>query len=507
MISKINSASIVGLEAVPVEVESDISNGLPNFLIVGLPDKSVEEAKERVRSAVKNSNAVFPTKRITVNLAPADLRKEGSSFDLPVAVSIMAASGQIKVDDGDLFIGELALDGMLRKVNGILSIVIMARERGFKNIFLPLENEKEASAVEGVKIFPIKNLEELMMGLRGDINLRKVESNLDIKDFLNNEEDIQSDLDFSLVSGQEHAKRALEIAASGGHNVLMIGPPGTGKTLLAKAFTTILPKMTFEEMLEISRIYSVSGFLEPNKPLLTKRPFRNPHHTASRIALVGGGQRPKPGEISLAHRGVLFLDEFSEFPKAVLEVLRQPLEDGKITISRASASLTYPSVFILIAASNPCPCGYLGDESKECVCSNSQIINYSKKISGPIMDRIDIHIRVPRVKYDKLRDNRSAESSFMIRERVEKARDIQVSRFANKKITSNAEMGVREIKDFCIVDSDTESILKQAVDNLSISVRGYHKILKLARTIADLENEDNIKQYHVTEAIQYRQAS
>lgn len=505
MISKINSAAVVGLDAVPVEVEVDIGAGLPNFLMVGLPDKSVAEAKERVRSAIKNSNARFPTKRITVNLAPADLKKEGSSHDLPIAVSILVSSGQIQTGEKDLFVGELALDGTLRKAPGILPILLMAKEKGIKRVFLPKENAGEASIISGVIIYPINNLDELIKGLRGDLSFKEIQK-IDLKNLIEKDSTYNlEDLDMAYVSGQEHVKRALEIAASGGHNIFMVGPPGTGKTLLAKTFTTILPKMTLDEVLEVSKIYSVSGFLESKSPFLIKRPFRSPHHTASNIALVGGGQWPKPGEISLAHRGVLFLDEFSEFPKIVLEVLRQPLEDGKVTISRASGSLTYPSSFILIAASNPCPCGYYGDPIKECTCSNGQIVKYSKKISGPLLDRIDLYVKVPRIKFDKLKRAESAESSQKIRERVENARSIQQKRFEGKKAKTNSEMGISDIKNYCQIDKDTENILKEAVEKLAISARGYHKILKLARTIADLENQEKIEKKDVAEAIQYRQ--
>lgn len=505
MISKINSAGVSGLEAVPVEVEVDIGAGLPNLLIVGLPDKSVEEAKERVRSAIKNSNARFPTKRITVNLAPADLRKQGSSYDLPIATALLSSSGQIKIGEKDLFIGELALDGTLRKIDGILPIVFLCKERGIERLFLPEENAKEASIMKEVDVYPIKSLEDLIRGLRGDTSL-KTEKKIDINDLLSQGEELYlNDLDMAFISGQEHVKRALEIAAAGGHNILMTGPPGTGKTLLAKAFTTILPKMTFDEILEVSKIYSVVGFLESKTPLLLKRPFRNPHHTASNIALVGGGQWPKPGEISLAHRGVLFLDEFSEFPKSVLEVLRQPLEDGKVTISRASGSLAFPSTFILVAASNPCPCGYFGDEIKECTCSNAQIIKYNKKISGPLLDRIDLYVKVPRISYEKLKKIEGQETSKIIRQRVEKARGIQRGRFKETKLKTNSEMGIKEIKKFCLIDDNTEEILKEAVNRLAISARGFHKILKLARTIADLEDRETIEKRDVAEAIQYRQ--
>jgi len=504
MISKAKSAAIIGLDAVPVDVEVDIGGGLPNFLIVGLPDKSVEEAKERVRSAIKNSKANFPGRRITVNLAPADLRKEGSSYDLPIAMAILNCTNQLKIDNSDLFVGELALDGSLRKIDGVLSIVLLAKKEGTRRVFLPRDNAREASIIKEVDIYPVENLKELIFGLRGEVEL-KTEKKVRVDDFLKDAPEEISDLDMSFVSGQEHVKRALEIAAAGGHNIFMVGPPGTGKTLLARTFTTILPKMSLDEILEVSKIYSVSGFLEAENPLLIKRPFRNPHHTASNIALVGGGQWPKPGEISLAHRGVLFLDEFPEFPKSVLEVLRQPLEDGKVTISRASGSLTYPSKFILIAASNPCPCGYYGDPIKECTCSNAQIIKYTKRVSGPLLDRIDLYVEVPRVKYEKLRKTEGAESSLTIRERIEEARKIQLERFRGSKTKINSEMGIKEIKRFCEIDDGTESLLKEAVERLAISARGFHKILKLARTIADLDNREGIEKQDVAEAIQYRQ--
>lgn len=504
MISRIYSSTIIGLEALPIEIEVDIGGGLPNFIIVGLPDKSVEESKERVKSAIKNSNANFPSRRIIVNLAPANLKKEGSLFDLPIAVSILSCSGQIKTNKDDLFIGELALDGSLRKVSGILPIVIMAKERGFKRLFLPFENAKEASVVKEVDIYPLKNIEELILGLRGDISL-SLEKPFKSEEIDFNQEEYLEGVDFSYISGQENAKRALEIAAAGGHNILMVGPPGTGKTLLAKAFTTILPKMNFEEILEVSKIYSVSGFLDRKNPLFFQRPFRNPHHTSSHIALVGGGQWPKPGEISLSHRGVLFLDEFSEFPKTAIEVLRQPLEDGKVTISRASGSLTYPSSFTLVAASNPCPCGYYGDDVRDCSCSATQVLNYSKKISGPLLDRIDLYIKVPRLDYDKLRNRTKNELSSGIRKRVEKARDIQAKRFNVKKTKINSEMNIKDIDNFCTIDKDTEELLRNAVNKMALSGRSFHKILKVARTIADLELRENILLTDVAEALQYRQ--
>ena len=505
MVSKIYSASILGLDAIPVEVETDLGQGLPNFLIVGLPDKSVEESKERVKSAIKNSGFKFPQRKITVNLAPADLRKEGSLYDLPIAVSLLEASSQVKTKNTDLFVGELSLDGQLRPINGILPIVLMAKEKGFKRIFLPLKNTKEASVINELEIYPLSSLAELINGLTAKTRLKRLKNT-----FINysneDESSFESLPDMSNIAGQENAKRALEVAASGGHNLFMSGPPGTGKTLLAKAFVGILPKMTFEEALETSKIYSVSGLLKPGKPLVFSRPFRNPHHTASHIALVGGGQWPKPGEISLAHRGVLFLDEFPEFPSSVLEVLRQPLEERSITISRASGSLTYPSSFILLAAANPCPCGYLGDEQKECTCLPSQILRYNKKISGPLLDRIDLFVKVPKVKFEKLDKDFSAETSPKIRQRVEKARDIQNKRFNKSNIFSNAEMSVREIKMFCQIDSQTKNLLKEAMDSFGLSARSFHKILKIARTIADLDERQDIKLEDVAEALQYRQS-
>lgn len=505
MISKVKSAAISGLDAVPIDIEIDIGSGLPVFMIVGLPDKSVEESRERVKSAIKNSKLKFPSRKITVNLAPADLKKEGSLFDLPIAVSIVASSdNDLKIESSDMFIGELSLSGEVKRVNGILPIAVMAKNLGIRRLFVPSENAIEASFVRGAEVYPVASFSELISGLKKELPLKRIKTisldNIYTKIDNNN---IDS-FDISLISGQEHAKRALEIAASGGHNIFLFGPPGTGKTLLAKAFSSILPKMSFDEILEVSKIYSISGLLSKNKPLLLTRPVRNPHHTASHIALVGGGQNPKPGEISLSHRGVLFLDEFPEFPSSVLEVLREPLEERKITISRASGRVTYPSNFILVAAANPCPCGYYQDEEKECVCSNSDIVRYNKKISGPLLDRIDIFIKVPRVKYEKLKSENSGESSSNIRRRVEEARKIQENRFLGTEIKTNSEMGIKEIRTYCRVDKETDDILKNAVDNLILSARGLHKILKLARTIADLDNSKDIQKKHVLEAIQYR---
>lgn len=501
MLSKVNSCAVIGIDCEPVEVELDISPGLGGITVVGLPDTAVQESKERVRSAIKNSGYQYPTTRITINLAPADIKKEGPAYDLPIAIGVLVATEQIGADLQDsLFVGELALDGQLRHANGILPIAIYAKQKGYQKLYVPKINEYEASLVEGIQVIPIKNLSQIINHLNG-IEIVPPAKVSDISEF---DEQLNLSIDMAYVKGQEHVKRALEIAASGGHNVLMSGPPGTGKTLLAKTMPTILPRMTKEEALEVTKIYSIAGMLPTDKPLISLRPFRTPHHSASAPSLVGGGQFPRPGEISLAHRGVLFLDELPEFPRVILENLRQPLEDGTVTISRAQGTLTFPAKFSLIASMNPCPCGYLSDPDRDCSCSPSQIINYQKKISGPLIDRIDLHIEVPRIKFEKLSTDHPSESSKSIRERVEKARQRQQERFKDKKILSNSEMSSQEVKEACPVDEQTLEIIKTAISQFHLSARSYYKILKLARTIADLEGQEQIASAHVAEALQYR---
>lgn len=501
MLSKINSCAVIGLTCERVEVEVDISGGFVATIVVGLPDTAVQESKERVKSAIKNSGANYPAMKVTINLAPADIKKEGPAYDLPIAVGILCASRQIEADlDDSLFVGELALDGKLRHTNGILPITLHAVEKRYRRIFVPQVDEFEAGLVEGIEIIPLNSLPELLAYLEGKVEIKPART-LELGP---TEQPPRSAIDMAYVKGQEHVKRSLEIAASGGHNVLMSGPPGTGKTLLARAVPTILPRMTKEEALEVTKIYSIAGLLPRDQPLITTRPFRTPHHSASAPALVGGGAFPRPGEISLSHRGVLFLDELPEFPRTILENLRQPLEDGIVTISRAQGTLTFPASFTLIASMNPCPCGYLNDSEHDCSCSPSQIIKYQKKISGPLLDRIDLHIEVPRVKFDKLADDQLAESSAAIRERVETARSLQKQRFVRRGLVSNSEMNSQLVKEFCAVDAATLELLKTAVRDFNLSARSYYKILKVARTIADLEGAAAITSAHVAEALQYR---
>ncbi|OGD93362.1 magnesium chelatase [Candidatus Curtissbacteria bacterium RIFCSPHIGHO2_12_FULL_41_13] len=512
MLAKITSAAVIGLDAVPITVEVDIAAmGLPSFTIVGLPDKAVEESKERVRAAIKNSGADFPPKRITVNLAPADLPKEGPAYDLPIALGILMASEQLTPSSlsNSIFLGELSLDGSLRRIWGILPCAIMARDKKFQNIFLPYDNLEEAQVVDKLKIFPVKSLRQLFDHFATShlpqVNQKQISAAKFKKQKYSNIQD--GEYDFENIRGQESAKRALEIAAAGAHNLLMKGPPGAGKTLMARSFATILPRLTFEESLEVTKIYSVANLLNQDNPIIIIRPFRSPHHTTSNIGLIGGGNVPRPGEISLANRGVLFLDEFPEFPRHVLEALRQPMEDGYVTISRAAGSVKFPCRFTLVAASNPCPCGFFGDETRNCTCMPHMITCYQKRISGPILDRIDMHISVPAVKVEKLTKEFKAESSSIIQKRVQKARDFQLKRFKGLRITSNAEMNNKQLKQFCNLDDQSILLLKQAISKLNLSARAFHRVIKIARTIADLEGSTQIKSNHVAEALQYRPSS
>jgi magnesium chelatase family protein len=512
MLARVFSCGVIGLDGVVIEVEVDSSNGQSKVLIVGLPDAAVQESRERVQSAIKNSGFSFPRKRVTINLAPADVRKEGPAYDLPIAVGVLAASQQINPVklEKSLVVGELSLDGTLRHVRGILPMAALARQEGFQRLIVPKIDAEEAALIPDLEIIAVESLRQLADWLRGEIEIEIPKPSFALDEAIANYQ-----TDFQEIKGQEHVKRALEVAASGGHNVLMIGPPGSGKTLMARALPSIMPTMTIDEALDVTRIYSVADQLPSDTPLMRSRPFRSPHHTISHAGLVGGGNWPHPGEISLAHRGVLFLDEMPEFGSRVLEVMRQPMEDKVVTISRAQGSLTFPANFQLIGAMNPCPCGFFGDPVKPCTCALGMVQKYQKRISGPMLDRFDIHVEVPRVEYDKLTNQRLGENSKTIRERVETARLRQIQRFSqngnnpegNQKahlMTSNADMGVGEIRKFCKLDDAGETLMRAAMRQLQLSARAFHRVLKLARTIADLAGSEVIAPNHLAEALQYR---
>ncbi len=502
MLSVVNSAALYGIEAYSLGVEVDVSRGVPAFNLVGLPDTAVRESRERVEAAIKNSGYNYPSDRITVNLTPANVKKEGSSLDLPIATAILSASGTVqkKHIEDFILIGELSLNGNVRPVKGVLAMAMLAEENDKRGVLVPPENAKEAAVVEGIEVYPVETLSHAVSFINDEIEIEK--ERVDLEEVY--KEAKEYDLDFKDVKGHPHAKRALEVAASGGHNVLAVGPPGSGKTMLARRLPSILPDLSVRESLETTRIHSIAGTLDSGSSLLSVRPFRSPHHTISSAGLIGGGTIPAPGEVSLAHNGVLFLDELPEFQRNVLESMRQPLEDGNVTIARSARTVSFPSSFSLIASMNPCPCGYYGSSLKECTCTPGIINRYRSKISGPLMDRIDIHIEVPALKFREMEKKASGEPSADIRERVMKARDIQEKRFEDSAIENNAGMGQEQLREYCDVGSDSKTLMESAINRLGLSARAYDRILKVGRTVADLEGSEEIKSHHISEAIQYR---
>lgn len=501
MLSKVNSISLIGVEGFVINLEIDIQNGLPNFNIVGLPDMIIKESKERVRAAIKNSGYDFPLGKITVNFAPADLKKEGPHFDLAIAIGILLSNNIIDLfDTGEcIFIGELSLNGEVRGVRGILPMVLEAKKSHFKKVFIPEANKNELIFVNDIEIYPVSTLNELVDYINGYTDLSRVEF---VQDSIQKRPSY--DMDFSEVKGQRLAKRAIEVASSGGHNIIMIGPPGGGKTMLSQRIPTILPSLDYEHAIEVTRIYSVAGMLKERGLIMLQTPFRNPHHSSSTVSIIGGGSNPIPGEVSLAHNGVLFLDELPEFRRDTLESLRQPMEDGRVSISRAKGKYTYPAQFMLVASMNPCPCGFYGYQLKQCKCSEVQIRSYLNRVSGPLLDRIDIHISVEPVQFEEINNNIVEESSENIRLRVEKARIAQLERFSGEEIQSNAQMKTKHLKKYCKLDTKGEALLKVAFKSMALSTRAYSKILKISRTIADMDESNNIEERHIAEALQYR---